>query len=226
MHLKRSYKFIIQKFDIGVDLFREYGWMKFFGKIIPWLFRRRYIFLSGPTNHPISFLQAEIPFRLELAKQRDLKYLIKLRPHFYELRQIQERIKQGHLCFLGWSRNEPMHIRWVFVCSRFLPYLHRTIRLTPGEVYTDEAYTARDFRHKGVYSYAGCLLRKFLKDMGYRRIVLALPAWSMFLMNTAESFRMEKIGEGGYWNLFGCKKYFWKGTAWKQNNGKIFIAQK
>jgi hypothetical protein len=226
MHFKKSYRFIIQKFDIGLDLFREYGWMKFFGRIIPWLFWRRYIFLGGPINDPISFFQAEIPFRLELVKQRDLKYLIKLRPHFYDLREIQKRIKQGHLCFLGWSGNEPVHIRWAFVRSRFIPYFHRTICLTPGEVYTDEAYTARDFRHKGVYSYAGCLLRKFLEEMGYQRIILVLPAWSTFLMNTSSNFRMEKIGEGGYWNLFGYKKYFWRGRICKQNNDKIFIAQR
>ncbi|UCC39090.1 MAG: hypothetical protein JSV96_14985 [Candidatus Aminicenantes bacterium] len=147
MNQKKSFRFIIQKFDIAVDLIREHGWEKFFGQIIPWLICRRYIFFSGPIDKPISFFQAEIPFRLELAKQTELMYLIKLRPHFYDLGQIQERINQGHLCFLGWSGNEPIHIRWAFVRSRLVPYLHRTICLTPEDVYTDEAYTTPGFRH-------------------------------------------------------------------------------
>ncbi|UCC39089.1 MAG: hypothetical protein JSV96_14980 [Candidatus Aminicenantes bacterium] len=69
-------------------------------------------------------------------------------------------------------------------------------------------------------------MRKFLKGMGYQRIILALPTWSMFLLNTAENFKMKKIGEGGYWNLFGYKKFFWIDMIWKQNNEKIFTTQK
>ena len=224
MHPKETFRFITTKCDIAMDLITEHGWKKFFGEIAPWLFCRHYIFFSGPINGPHSFLQAKIPFRLELAEQRDLLYLIKLRPSFYDLGQIQKRVKQGHLCFLGWSGGEPIHIRWAFIRSRFLPYLHRTICLTPEEVYTDEAYTAPGFRYKGVYSYAGYLMRRTLKKMGYRKLILALPTWDTFMLSTAKNFRMKKMGEGGYWSLFGFKKFFWTGMIREQGNDKIFTA--
>lgn len=180
--MKQGRKFqrlFISKLYTASDLFKEHGWMRFVGDIIPWLFHRRYIFYSQPIDDPVLLYSCQIPFRLEQVKEKDFPHLIKLRPGFYDLSLIRKRIKEGHICFLGWSGQKPIHIRWIFVRSLYLPYLHRTLILYPGEVYRDEAFTLPDYRRKGVYSYAGYLMRYALKELGYNRLFCMFASWNL-----------------------------------------------
>lgn len=224
--MKKDKKFqrrFISKLYTASDLFKEHGWKRFVGEIIPWLFYRRYIFYSQPIDDPVFLYSCQIPFRLEQVKEKDFPHLIKLRPGFYDISQIRKRIKEGHICFLGWSGQKPIHIRWIFVRSLYLPYLHRTLILYPGEVYRDEAFTLPDYRRKGVYSYAGYLMRQVLKELGYDRLVCMFASWNLSPQSQAERMGLEKVGEGGYWNILGYKKYFWKGMVQDKGDGKISV---
>jgi hypothetical protein len=206
------FRSIQKKIKITSDLIEKYGLNKFIIKIIPWLFHKKFFIYAGPTEGAIPDLETEIPFRLELAKEEDISLIVRLHPTFYTPNQIKERLRNDHLCFLGWTGNELIHIRWIFVRSCYLPYLHKTIDLKPEEVFSDEAYTAPDFRLKGVYSHSEDLMRKILDDMGYKRIIRAIPTWDSSLQETAEKKRMKKIGDGGYLNIFGIRRFYWRGA--------------
>jgi len=223
--MKQERKFqrrLMSKIHIAVDLLKEHGWRRFIGEIIPWLFHRRYIFYSQPIDNPVLLYSCQIPFRLEQVKEKDLSHLIKMRPGFYDLSLLQKRKKDGHICFLGLSGQKPIHLRWVFIRSIYLPYLQRKLILYPGEVYVDEAYTLPGYRQKGVYSYAGYLMRHALKELGFDRLICMFASWNLSPQSQAERMGLEKVGEGGYWNIFGYKKYFWKGMV--QDNGEKKIS--
>jgi len=220
----KLFRSIQKKFGIAFNLINRFGWKKFIFEIIPWLFHKRFIFYAGPISGSLPESQAELPFRLELAEEKDLHHIVRLRPDFYTLAQIQERLKKRHLCFLGWNGNEPIHIRWAFVHSCYLPYLHRTVNINPEAVFSDEAYTISGFRCKGVYSSSENLMRKIFENMGYKRIVRVIPTWDSFLLKTAEKKAMKKIGEGGYRNMFGFRRFFWTGLIQERGRRTIFIA--
>lgn len=207
------------------DLFQEFGLKKFSTKIMPFMFYRKYIFCSQLINSIVSIPSCDIPFRLELSGETDIQHLMRLRPGYYPFSLLQRRLKEGHLCFLGWSGNLPIHVRWVFIRSLYLPYLHRTYVLSPREVYADDAYTIPPFRRKGIYTYAGYLLRMKLQNLGYERFTCTFASWNSGPLRLADKIGLQKVGEGGYWNMFGYKKFFWKGSVRNDNDGKISIRE-
>jgi len=220
--MKRA-RYVSKKLHIALDLLGEYGWEKFFGVILPWFLNRRYFFYSfSLVGSPLEY-KVKIPLRLELATKKDFHLMLKLRPCFYNPAQLQDRFRKGHLCFIGWMSDEPVHMRWVFTRSHYLPYLHRVLSLAPGEFFTDEAYTVPGFRQKGVYANAVHLTRCALKDMGYERHISLFASWDTFLIRTAEELQSKKIGEGGYWDCLGYRQFFWKGKVREGGKGRISI---
>jgi hypothetical protein len=205
--------FLLKRIYTAADMIQRHGLMKFFFIIIPWFFCRRYAFLSVSTAGPLTAPKPEIPLRVDLAKREDLPGLCRLRPFFYTLPQLHERMDQGHLCFLGWYGKELVHIRWVLVNSYFVPFLQKIIELRPGEAYTDEAFTVPKYRGMGVYSHFGFQMRRILNSMGYERHVTIFPTWDESIIKSAERNLFMKVGEGGYINILGCKRYFWRGKV-------------
>jgi hypothetical protein len=211
------------KIKIAQDLVREFGLKRFFIAIIPFLFFRKYIFCSQLIDSIASSSPCEIPFQIELANKKDIQHIIRLRPNYYTSSILQRRFQEGHLCFLGWSGDIPIHIRWIFIDSIYLPYLHRTFVTSPGEVYGDDGYTDPRFRRKGVYAYAGHLMRLKLMDMGYNRLTCVFASWHSELLEFCENTGLKKVGEERYWNLFGYKKFTLKGLVRELDHRKISI---
>jgi hypothetical protein len=211
------------KIRTAVDIFGEVGAKRFIREIVPWVFLRRFFFYSQSLKGPFPFPSCQLPFRLELVKEKDLHFLLDVRPGFYHLSSLQKRLEEGHLCFLGWSGQNPVHIRWVFVNSLYLPYLRQKFVLRPGEVFVDEAYTRPEYRRHGVYSYAGYLMRPILQNLGYGRLICAFASWNVSSQKGSEKLGMKKVGEGGYRNIFGIKKFYWEGSVQYCGDGKISI---
>jgi hypothetical protein len=109
--MKQLFRSIQKKIRIAFDIIKKYGWKKFVLEIMPWLFHKRFIFYAGPVSGTFPESHSEIPFRLELAKEKDLHLIVRLRPSIYTFDQVQTRLKKGHFCFLGWSEDELIHCR-------------------------------------------------------------------------------------------------------------------
>jgi len=222
--IPRPGRHIFHRFTTAFDLIKEIGWVDFCRKIMPWLLHRKYLFYSGPMEEKFQISQPEFPFRFGLASEDDLVHLVKLRPGFYKLYDLRRRIKSGHYCFLGWSGQKPIHIRWCFTESSYVPYLGRTLLLPSGTIYADEAYTARSFRRKGVYAYAGYLIRGILKDMGYENYVCAFTSWNAtYLGKVIESLKMVPIGACDYW-AFQPDKISWTGNFYECGEGCVRVS--
>jgi hypothetical protein len=205
------------------DLAQRFGWSRLLGKIVPWLFVRRYFFCSKPVQDLAPESPTAVPLRLELATEKELPTLMALRPHYYELQVLQKRLEEGHLCFLGWSGNKPIHVRWMFVKSLYLPYLHRTLLLSPGQVYFDEAYTAPEFRGLRIFSTAGNFIRLKLRGLGYKNEISVFASWQAYSQTLAARIEREKVGEAKIVNWPGLRKFYWKGSIQDHGDGKISI---
>lgn len=214
---------IASKINTALDIKRELGLKRFIEKIPPWIFHRSFYFFSQSLLEKFTVQSFHLPFRLEIAAEKDLPYLLEVRPLFYHLADLQERLKEGHFCFLGWVDARPVHIRWVFQRSVHLPYLRKTVLLSPEEVFCDEVYTKPEYRRQGFYSYSGYLMRLVLQDMGYHRFLCAFASWNEISQNASKKLGMKKIGGGGYWNILGIRNYDWEGSVQDRSDGKISI---
>ncbi|MBN1222538.1 MAG: hypothetical protein JXB23_04780 [Candidatus Aminicenantes bacterium] len=211
------------KFLTAYDLAQRFGWRTFLDKIVPWVFVRRYVFCSKSISEPIPESPSAVPLRLELATEKDLPALMALRPHYYELQVLQKRMQEGHLCFLGWSLDSPIHVRWVFVKSLYLPYLHRTLLLSSKQVYFDEAYTSPEFRGRKIFSMAGNRVRLRLWELGYKSEISIFASWQACSQTLAARIECEKVGEAKIVNWLGLRKFYWKGSIQNHGDGKISI---
>ena len=204
------------RLTIAVDLIREFGPKKFMGKILPWHFSRKYTFYSMdlPSLQEASLLSVPpikppglSDFRLELATESDVAHIMAARPHFYSQEQIRIRIQAGHMCFIGWIKDEPVHLRWHFIRSLYLPYLKRTLRIGAQEVWADEGYTKPGYRRSGIFAFAGALITQALAEMNYQRLSCAFASWNITPRRIDEERGMKPVGEIIYRKYFGHHIY-------------------
>jgi GNAT superfamily N-acetyltransferase len=207
-----------------LDLVREYGLAKFAGRIIPWLFVRRYYFFSESLDTAPIVPLSRASFRFDLLPKKELPVLSVLRPHHDKPSVLQERLKEGHLCFVGRLDGRPIHIRWIFTKSLYVPYLRRTLLLSPGEVYADEAFTLPEFRGRGIFRLAGALLRLKLRELGYRRYTYIYASWQGMARTSMASSKIKPIAEVKMVPWPGHRKHFWKGSIQDDGRGNLFIA--
>jgi hypothetical protein len=224
--MKKLTPILTRKVTMAQEILRDHGTKKFLFEIVPWMFHRKYDFYSQPIEFDESLFSCQVSLRVDLVKGEDIFHILKIRPGFYDQRTIRDRLNEGHKCFMGWSDGRPVLIRWAFVRSVYLPYLHRTLFLSPGDVYIDEGFTIPEYRNKGVYSAAGPLVRKILLEMGYLRIFCAIATWDTNLRTYSGKILLKKIGEGGYRSIFGHKQFFWRGGIHDNGDGTISFSKK
>ena len=143
--------------------------------------------------------------RISLTAPSDLPLLLKTRPGYYFLGELQGRLKQGHVCFLSRVGSEPVNLRWAFVGSVHLPYLSRTLILAADEFYFDEVFTVPRWRHRGIDEQTFRFMRTWFGDRGFKKQCCLLTSWDTHLHKRYESLGMAKIGELRS-RLFGVSK--------------------
>ncbi len=225
---------MIKRISTAVDLIQGFGLKKFTREILPWHFSRTYIFYSmdllaqeRPVQTPDS---AEKPpavsdFRLEMADQSDLAHIMAARPHYYTQAQLKNRFQAGHLCFLGWVRNEPVHLRWHFVHSIYLPYIKRDLKLSGQEVWADEGYTKPDYRRSGIFAYAGTLITGTLAEMNFQRLSCAFASWNKTPQRIDRERGMKPVGEILYRNYIFHHTYRYSGSVRKGVGNSIELGE-
>jgi GNAT superfamily N-acetyltransferase len=164
-----------------------------------------------------------VPFRLDLAREEDIPHLATLRPGFYTVAQLQARLREGHLGFVGRCGDEIAHQRWLYVNAVYLPYLFRQLVLAPGEGYLDEVYTAPRWRGAGVETAAAHAMQRILHAMGYRRVICSIATWNLTPRRVAERQGYARVGVAGYWALPGFRKFFWEGIRDDRSRNEITI---
>ncbi len=188
---------LLRSAAVGSDLFRTHGPVGFFGRILPWFARRRYLLFAGrlPGDYPRT--RARIPIRIVPASASELEAVLGLRPYFYTPEMLHERIKAGHVCFQAWEGRRLIHARWAFRGSVYLPFLDLTLLIPSDKIYYDEVYTLAERRHLGVdYETLAAMLDWFAGN-GCRGHAFLSPTWDERLHRRAAAFGMGAIGAVG-----------------------------
>ena len=211
------------KFHTARTVLREMGPLPFLTKVLPWSFRRRYIFYSEKIRIPEAYPHFPARFRFGIAGKEDLDSLMSLRKGYYKKEMLERRLDMGQICFLGWSGKELVHIRWLFLGTFYVPYLRRKIVLGPDEVFGDEAYTAPDFRKQNIYAGGGRLMRIALLERGFKRFTVATASWNASARQAVLKAGSTEIASFGYWTWLGTKGFFWSGGIEVGDDGTIIF---
>ena len=225
---------MIKKLSIAADLVRGVGLNKFVREILPWHFSRKYVFYSMGLNPKMESVplpestekrQAPPDFRLELAGLSDLPHILTARPHYYTEEQLKMRFQAGHMCFIGWIKNEPVHLRWHYVHSIYLPYLKRNLMLSERQVWADEGYTRPEYRRRGIFAHAGILITRVLADMNYQRLSCAFASWNKTPLRIDRERGMKPVGEILYRNYLVHHTYRYSGSVKELEGNSIEIEE-
>ncbi|MDQ7859275.1 MAG: hypothetical protein QN174_03400 [Armatimonadota bacterium] len=206
------------------DVLRVVGPRRFIFEVVPWTVRRRYVFyaLTLPAATRPSSLDG---FRLEPATEADLPLFVAARPERYTLPALAQRLRDGHLAFVGRVGEAVVHLRWVFTRTVHVPYLGRQIVLEGGDVLLDEIYTMPAWRRKGVEGAVAVAMPRMLHAMGYRRILCAIASWNLAPQHVAAAHGYVRLGSGGYWALPGRRRYFWEGAVEDRFDGTLILGR-
>jgi len=221
---------------IAADLVRTYGLKKFTFEFLPWNFSRKFVIysmqlaprvLAPGVVDSLRDIKQSCPtdFRLALADQSDLAHIMAARPHFYTEKQLEKRFQAGHMCFLGWVNNDPVHLRWHFVHSIHLPYIKRDLLLSEHQVWADEGYTKPAYRHSGIFSNAGSLINTTLVDMNYKTLLCAFASWNKTPQRIDSERGMKPVGEVLFRNYTFRHTYRLSGSVKEGEGNSIEIEE-
>ena len=191
---------LIRKATVGRDLWRIHGGSKFMRQILPWMLHRRYILFEGSLASGLPEFKPHVPeAHIAAAAPSDLPLILKARPGHYSLRQLEDRLKQGHVCFLSRVGSEAVNIRWAFVGSVYLPYLSRTLILASDEFFSDEIFTVPRWRQRGIDQQAFRFMRTWFRERGFETQHCLVTSWDVFLHRRYRANRMTVSGQVHVW---------------------------
>jgi GNAT superfamily N-acetyltransferase len=199
------------------------GARRFLLEIPPWVLRRRYLIYSMAPADAFPPYPCRVPFQLDVAREEDIPHLAALRRDLYTVVQLQRRLREGHLAFVGRCGDEIVHQRWVYVNAVYVPYLFHRLVLEPDEGYLDEVYTVPRWRGAGVETAAAYAMQRVLRARGYTRVICSIAAWNLTPRRIAERQGYTRIGTAGYWALPGLRKFFWHGVREDRARNEITV---
>jgi hypothetical protein len=211
------------KIATALDLLGEYGPFRFAFRLLPWLLRRRYVafthpldLIPAPSNGPEGLI-------VSLAGPADADALARFRPGFYPPGLVERRLREGHLCFLAEEDGRIVHVRWLFIGPVFLPYIRRTLVTAPGEVCSNEAFTAAGHRKRGIHSRAGILIRLRLREMGFRRYTNFVASWNKAPLRTMARLGVPPAGECWTAGFPGRRRFFRSGGVREVGEDRLAV---
>jgi len=209
------------KWITGRDILETLGWRKTLGEAAPWFLARRYVFYWYDLGNPVPGPPAAVPFQIERASAENLRDFLALRPGYYTRGLLEKRLARGHVGILVRSGGRPVLMRWVFLGRVFLPYFDRTLVLQEGDAYTDETFTARAFRRRGLFSASGHPIRLALRDMGLARVFSSIASWNAAPLKDAPRSGGMLFGECRIARRAGSRSASWIGEIRDRGDGTI-----
>lgn len=124
------------------------------------------------------------------------------------LDDLRRRIEQGDCCFVIRRDGRIIHSCWIVKGTAWIDYLDCKVLIAPDLGYAYEAFTAPEFRGRGVAAARARLMEPDLAAEGFRGIVAALhtdnPEALRFNLNAG--YRV--IGTIGFFRLGPWKRHF------------------
>lgn len=137
--------------------------------------RIEYIVFTRSLEEPLPSYEARLPIAYyRMAEPDDLSHLRNaVLPS--EFKYMRKRLAYGRICTLALHEGNLAAQIWASDELSF-EVDNLELRLRPGDVYLDDAYTLPAYRHQGVYSALDVQQLRYLQEGGYKRAVAIVAA--------------------------------------------------
>jgi GNAT superfamily N-acetyltransferase len=139
---------------------------------------------------------------------------------------LLQRLTQGQLCYVAQSGQHITASQWVISGEFQDSYLDRTIQLAQDQVYLEGAFTAPEFRGKGIMAY---LVLRSLEDMARESKKQAI---AFIAPNNTSSLRCiarlgaKRIGRIGFIEILGIRFHYLFGReALPQTTQRFYVTR-
>jgi hypothetical protein len=179
-------------------------------RLLPaWLVRREYAVVVRDLTRPLPPPPARVDLAWALLTERDIPELRAADPGLSE-RRIRAWLAEGRECAVARLDGRIAHYRWYARGRVFLPYLGRALRLEPGDMLVDLAFTRRNLRRRGVLTSAGAFSVAHARARGSVRLVALVARWNPST-RAAGRIGLEPVGTVGAWCLGPWRRCFISG---------------
>jgi GNAT superfamily N-acetyltransferase len=128
--------------------------------------------------------------------------------------EVRRRLHDWQACRLAWIGGVLAHYHWGATGRPYLPYLHRRVRLHPGDYLVAETFTAPAFRRRGLHTAASLRCLQEARALGFARLVGFIASWNTPSLIVAQR-RMGRrvVGVAGSWALGPLRFGFTRGAV-------------
>jgi GNAT superfamily N-acetyltransferase len=131
--------------------------------------RIEYTVFTRSLLEPLPVVEPHLPVALRLATEADLECFQGLVPPS-EMRHFACRLAHGRYCFLAFHGGNLAAYCWATTRVEF-DVDNLEIRLQPGDVYADDAYTVPAYRRQRIQTALHVYRLEYMKRLGCRRVV-------------------------------------------------------
>ena len=184
------------------------------GGVAPrWLLRRTFTAYVRDLSAPLPDVPSAGPLVRRVIGEADIPALERMDPALARA-TIHRRLAEGQEGYLWWLDGTAAHSYWIAREPVHLPYLARTFRPAPGDVFVVDAFTRADLRGKGLDRLSGLDYLHRMRTAGLRRSV-ALIAWWNAPAHRVSRDRMGYVAVGsiGFDHLLVARRYFATGLV-------------
>jgi ribosomal protein S18 acetylase RimI-like enzyme len=121
--------------------------------------------------------------------------------------KVEERLKAGHLCFIGEKNGDIVHYRWICFNEAPVDELERKIRVRPNSAYMYDAYTVPNYRGKGIHPVVLTNAADYLFQSGIKEMYSVIMSNNYSSLRTWQKIGSQKIGEVTFVKLFNSRIY-------------------
>ena len=146
-----------------------------------------YTVFTRSLLEPLPVVEPRISVTLRLATEADLGRFRGFVPPS-EMRHFAHRLAHGRYCFLALDGENLAAYCWT--ATQVEPDVDNLVmRLQPGDIYGDDAYTAPAYRRQGIQTALLVYRLEYMRNLGYQRVVAIVEE-----NNTASQQMVRRLG--------------------------------
>jgi RimJ/RimL family protein N-acetyltransferase len=164
-------------------------WFKTIGEIC---YRRAYLYqawIDSLLTHPTTVDALAI----SPLTSKQLPIFIDFQPDV-SIQEAEARLHKGHLAFVVWVDESPVHISWASPEKAEMGYLFYTLVLPSDAVYIYNAYTKPEYRGRHLSSARFRWSLPYLQNLGFQRLIAIAMPENQPAINAIQRSGYEPIG--------------------------------
>jgi CelD/BcsL family acetyltransferase involved in cellulose biosynthesis/GNAT superfamily N-acetyltransferase len=113
-------------------------------------------------------------------------------------RRVRKRLEDGAICFVATGDGEIVHYNWLFPGFKWPIFLLAFANPTPFDVMMDDAYTAEQWRGKGIHAAVHARILQFARTAGY-----TASHTKLYTDNRSSRKALQRLGYSCYGTVIG-----------------------